>query len=84
MAVKFRQGVFSGDNDPQDEVAPVSDNNGQIKFYVEVYREYPDVEDIYKSAREVDVVRPGGTVVNIGAGPSLPSNPYEGQVWILT
>lgn len=32
----------------------------------------------------VDVVRPGGTVVNIGAGPVLPENPYEGQIWIDT
>lgn len=32
----------------------------------------------------VDVVRPGGTVVNVQGGPVLPSNPYDGQIWILT
>lgn len=30
----------------------------------------------------VDVVRPGGTVVNVGAGYGLPPAPYEGQIWI--
>lgn len=84
MGVKFQPGVTPGDGDPQIGVEPVSHDNDEIKFVVEVYREQPEVDDIYIGAREVDVVRPGGTVVNIGAGPSLPPNPYEGQVWILT
>lgn len=84
MAVKFNQGVFHGDTDPQVGVTPVSHNNGEVRFVVDVYREHEEATDIYQGAREVDVVRPGGTVVNIGAGPVLPTNPYEGQVWILT
>ena len=84
MGVKFQQGVFPGDSDTQVNVTPVSQGNGEVKFFVDVYREHPEIEDVYRGAREVDVVRPGGTVVNIGAGPQLPPNPYEGQVWILT
>ena len=84
MGVKFQQGVFPGDTDTQVSVPPVSHTNNTVRFVVDVYREHPDVEDVYVGAREVDVVRPGGTVVNIGAGPVLPTNPYEGQVWILT
>jgi len=84
MAVKFTPGVVSGDGDPAVGVTPVSHNNNEIKFVVDVYKEQPAVGDIFTQRAEVDVVRPGGTVVNIGAGPALPPNPYEGQVWILT
>lgn len=84
MAVKFTPGVVSGDGDEAVTVTPVSQANNEIKFVVDVYREHSAVTEVYRGRREVDVVRPGGTVVNIGAGPVLPPNPYEGQVWILT
>jgi hypothetical protein len=32
----------------------------------------------------IETVSPGGTVVNVGAGPAFPPDPYEGQIWILT
>jgi len=84
MAVRFPQGVFSGDNTTQVDVTPVSHEDGEVRFIVDVYREHTEAVNVFRGAREVDLVRPGGTVVNIGAGPNLPSNPYEGQVWILT
>lgn len=77
-------GVFSGDGDPQESVKPVYHENEQIKYVVEVYREEPVAQTVYRGAREVELVKPGGTLVNVGAGPQLPNNPYEGQVWILT
>lgn len=32
----------------------------------------------------VELIRPGGTVVNVGSGPVRPASPYEGQIWIDT
>ena len=77
-------GVFSGDGDPADELEPVYHENNTIRYEVEVYREHPVATDVYYKAKEVELVRPGSTLVNVGAGPVLPTNPYEGQVWILT
>jgi hypothetical protein len=31
----------------------------------------------------VDVVKPGGTVVNVQWGYELPANPYEGQAFLV-
>jgi hypothetical protein len=53
-------------------------------YVVEVIREYTHPFEVTKGAALVNVVQPGGTVVNVGAGPTLPENPYEGQIWIKT
>lgn len=82
MAINI--GVFPGDTDPQYNVEPVVRDVNGIYYVVEVYREEPVVINTYRGAREVELVRPGGTLVNVGHGPDLPANPYEGQVWILT
>lgn len=82
MAINI--GVFSGDTDPQHNAKPVSRDTTGVYYEVEVYREATGVKDVYRGTREVELVRPGGTLVNVGHGPSLPPNPYEGQVWILT
>ena len=82
MGIKV--GVFQGDTDPQHEAKPVSRDVTGVYYEVEVYREANQVRDIVRGAREVELVKPGGTLVNVGHGPSLPLNPYEGQVWILT
>lgn len=78
----LRIGVFKDD----EVVSPqlVDTNENEVKYVLEVIRKYPVVQEVERKAEVVDVVRPGGTVVNIGAGPELPENPYEGQVWILT
>lgn len=77
-------GVFPGDTDPQFEAKPVSRDINGLYYEVEVYRDTDDLKEIVRGAREVELVRPGGTLVNVGHGPTLPQNPYEGQVWILT
>lgn len=76
-------GVFPGDTDPQNNVEPVATDIAGIHYVVEVYREQAEAQDVFRSVREVELVKPGGTLVNIGHGPTLPINPYEGQVWIL-
>jgi len=82
MPIKI--GVFPGDTDPQFNPEPVPVGVDSIQYVVEVYREQSITEDVYRIAKGVELVRPGGTLVNVGHGPSLPQNPYEGQVWILT
>lgn len=77
-------GVFRGDGEGQTIVEPLFRENNVIKYEVEVFRERPVATTVYGTAREVELVRPGSTLVNVGAGPVLPTNPYEGQVWILT
>lgn len=77
-------GVFPGDTDPQKSAEPVSRDVSGVYYEVEVYREVNTVKDVVRGAREVELVKPGGTLVNVGHGPVLPQNPYEGQVWILT
>lgn len=77
-------GVFPGDGNPANNPAPVSQTTEEIKYVVEVYRDFASMQNIYNTTSEVELVKPGGTLVNVGAGPELPANPYEGQVWILT
>ena len=77
-------GVFPGDGIVPIVPEPVADDVNGIRYTIDVVREHTETQDVFRGAREVELVRPGGTVVNIGAGPQLPQNPYEGQVWILT
>lgn len=77
-------GVFPGDGVAGQTVEPkVRDATG-VYYEVEVYRTSSEVKDVVREVREVELVKPGGTLVNVGHGPDLPNNPYEGQVWILT
>jgi hypothetical protein len=59
----------------------VSETDASV-YVVEVYRRPSAVVPVVKDVAAIDIVRPGGTVVNVGAGPALPENPYEGQIWI--
>jgi len=77
-------GVFPGDSDPQSNAIPVPHDTPGVYYEVEVYRQETTPVNVIGLAREVELVRPVGTMVNVGHGPSLPTNPYEGQVWILT
>lgn len=54
------------------------------EYVVEVIREHVEPREITRGSSFVDIVEPAGTLLNVGAGPVLPENPYEGQVWILT
>jgi hypothetical protein len=64
--------------------SPPSSDGETTTYTLEVFRTTGDVKDVVRDAPTIDIVRESGSVVNIGAGPNLPANPYEGQVWILT
>jgi hypothetical protein len=58
------------------------DENEQNYQFVEVYRSEPVPTEAVRQVKTIDRVYPVGTLVNVGVGPELPENPYEGQVWI--
>ena len=49
---------------------------------VEVVRSSTTPIETVSTEAVVEVVKPGGTVVNVQFGEGLPSNPYEGQIFI--
>lgn len=49
---------------------------------IEVIRKQITPVDVSGKTAGIEVVKPGGTVVNVGVGPELPTRGYEGQVWI--
>lgn len=63
---------------------PIVVDEASYARVVEVVRGETSPIETTASEAVVDVVRPGGTVVNVQGGPVLPSNPYDGQIWILT
>ena len=57
---------------------------GDVVYTVEVIRKHIVPVDVTKGASVIEKVKPGGTIVNVGAGPDFPDNPYEGMIWIKT
>ena len=62
----------------------VIDEQGTVSYFLEVLREKATPLETSRDTQLLESVMPGGTVVNVGIGPDLPENPYEGQVWIKT
>lgn len=58
------------------------DSSEQVTHVVEVLRTYSEPINTFVERDYVEVVKPGGTVVNVGSGPDFPQNPYEGLIWI--
>jgi len=54
------------------------------EYVVEIIRSAPVPIETINHVNTLEVVREAGTLINIGAGPELPTNPYEGQIWIKT
>jgi hypothetical protein len=55
-----------------------------IENSIDVLRDETPVDEVYQEITTIEQIVPGNTVSNVNAGPELPENPYEGQVWILT
>lgn len=73
----------SNDDNGEDAVEVFTTVENQTKYVVEVLRPRVLPIEVVRDVAFVEVSKPVGTLINVGAGPELPTNPYEGQVWIL-
>lgn len=62
----------------------VVNDKEEITHIIEVMRKFDVPLEIEKGAIIIETVKSSGSIVNVGSGPELPGNPYEGLIWIKT